>query len=91
VIWSLAIAKGVGPVFTTGETIAAGSRWNSSWLMMQGINQMLGGIAAGITNGSDFSRYAKSPKHYIGGSIASVWIVGTIHLDLSTVSRLDLN
>jgi nucleobase:cation symporter-1, NCS1 family len=61
--------------------------------MMSGINQMIGGIAgkpepytmrsstdrgeAGITNGSDFSRYAKSPKHYVTGSIASVWAVGT--------------
>jgi hypothetical protein len=33
---------------------------------------------AGITNGSDFSRYAKSPMHYLSGSIASVWIVGTL-------------
>jgi cytosine/uracil/thiamine/allantoin permease len=32
---------------------------------------------AGITNGSDFSRYAKSPRHYVTGSIASVWAVGT--------------
>lgn len=77
-IWSLAVAKGVGPVFTTGESLAAGSKWNSSWLIMAGINQMIGGIAAGITNGSDFSRYAKGPKHYISGSVASVWIVGTL-------------
>ncbi|RDW88204.1 uracil permease-2 [Coleophoma cylindrospora] len=77
-IWSLAVAKGVGPVFTTGQTLAAGSQWNSSWLMMSGVNSVIGGIAAGITNGSDFSRYAKGPKHYIAGSIGSVWIVGTL-------------
>ncbi|KUJ17170.1 uracil permease [Mollisia scopiformis] len=77
-IWSLSVAKGVGPVFSEGEKIPSESRWNSSWLIMSGINQMLGGIAAGITNGSDFSRYAKSPKHYILGSIASVWVVGTM-------------
>ncbi len=34
--------------------------------------------AAGITNGSDFSRYSRSPKHYIYGSMASVWAVGTL-------------
>lgn len=71
------MAKGVGPVFSEGQKIPSESRWNVSWLMMSGINQMIGGIAAGITNGSDFSRYAKSPKHYVTGSIASVWAVGT--------------
>lgn len=45
---------------------------------MSGVNQMVGGIAAGITNGSDFSRYAKGPKQYISGSVGSVWIVGTL-------------
>lgn len=78
VIWSLSVAKGVGPVFTKGSDIPSESRWNLSWLMMYGVNQLLGGIAAGITNGSDFSRYAKSPKHYVFGSIASVWVVGTL-------------
>ena len=77
-IWSLAVAKGVGAVFTAGQTVPESSKWNVSWLMMSGINQMLGGIAAGITNGSDFSRYAKGPKHYIYGSIVSVWAVGTL-------------
>ena len=77
-IWSLSVAKGVGSVFTEGEKIPSESMWNASWLIMSGINQMIGGIAAGITNGSDFSRYAKSPKHYIMGSIASVWVVGTL-------------
>ena len=45
VIWSLAVAKGVGPVFSEGQKVPSESRWNVSWLMMSGINQMIGGIA----------------------------------------------
>lgn len=43
--WSLSVAKGVGPVFNTGQDIPAYSSWNTSWLIMAGINQMIGGIA----------------------------------------------
>ncbi|KAI7782198.1 Allantoin permease [Diaporthe eres] len=75
--WALATAKGVGPLMTQGQNVPGGWR-NSSWLMMAGINQMLGGIAAGITNSSDFGRYAKGPKHYVGGTILSAWIVGVL-------------
>lgn len=39
---------------------------------------MIGGIAAGITNGSDFSRYSRGPKHYIAGTIMSAWVTGTL-------------
>lgn len=77
-IWALSEAKGVGPLWNTGEDIPSTSRWNSSWLIMMGINEMIGGIAAGITNGSDFSRYAKSPKSYLIGTTISAWIVGTL-------------
>ncbi|KAF7557751.1 hypothetical protein G7Z17_g363 [Cylindrodendrum hubeiense] len=77
-IWSLAVAKGVGPLMTTGQSVTTSSMWNVSWLMMSSINQMVGGIAAGITNGSDFSRYARSWKHYLGGSVLSCFIVGVI-------------
>ncbi|KAF2464113.1 NCS1 nucleoside transporter family protein-like protein [Lindgomyces ingoldianus] len=77
-IWALATAKGVGPLWDTPENIPTSSPWNSSWLIMSGINQMLGGIAAGITNGSDFSRYARGKRHYIVGTILSAWITGTI-------------
>ncbi|KAF3770681.1 hypothetical protein M406DRAFT_67063, partial [Cryphonectria parasitica EP155] len=48
---------------------------------MAGINQMVGGIAAGITNGSDFSRYAKGPKHYVGRHDAlglDCWCAGLV-------------
>ncbi|KAI9728802.1 MAG: hypothetical protein M1834_007188 [Cirrosporium novae-zelandiae] len=77
-IWALATAKGVGPLWTTGEQIPATTRWNASWLTMAGINQLIGGIAAGITNSSDFSRYAKGPKHYLAGTLLSAWVTGVM-------------
>lgn len=70
-IWALAVAKGVGPLWTAGQSIPTGSPFGSSWLIMAGINQGIGGLAAGITNGSDFSRYASARRHYIFGTISS--------------------
>lgn len=75
--WALATARGVGPLLTQAEAVPGGWR-NSSWLMMAGINQMVGGIAAGITNGSDFSRYARGPKHYVCGTLLSAWVTGVL-------------
>lgn len=77
-IWSLATAGGVGPLMHTGVTIPEGSAWNSSWLMIGAINSSIASITAGITNGSDFSRYAKSKKSYVIGSVSCGIIVGTL-------------
>lgn len=45
---------------------------------MAGINQSLGGLAAGITNGSDFSRYATARRHYVIGTITSCLVTGIL-------------
>ncbi|KAI0176151.1 NCS1 nucleoside transporter family protein-like protein [Hypoxylon sp. FL1284] len=77
-IWALSTAHGAGPLLTTGVALPEGSQWNASWLMMAGINQTIGSIAAGITNGSDFSRYARDRRAYITGTITSAWITGIL-------------
>lgn len=77
-IWALATAKGAGTLWTTGQTIPTTSSWDSSWLIMMGINQMIGNFAAGLTNGSDFSRYSRSWKHYVGGTFLSGVVVGVL-------------
>ncbi|XPS93568.1 hypothetical protein M3J09_002913 [Ascochyta lentis] len=77
-IWALAIARGVGPLWSAGQNIPTGSPFNSSWLIMAGINQGIGGLAAGITNGSDFSRYAGARRHYIYSTITSCFITGIL-------------
>lgn len=77
-IWSLAVARGVGPVFSQGEKVPASSRWSASWLMMAGINQAIGQKAAGMTNSSDFSRYARKRSDYLVGTISVYWITGVL-------------
>ncbi|KAH8196868.1 hypothetical protein TruAng_008950 [Truncatella angustata] len=77
-VWALATAKGVGPLLYTGASVPATSRWNDSWLILASINQVIGGIAAGITNGSDFSRYAKGWKSYVIGAVTSGWLTGIL-------------
>ncbi|KAK6069986.1 ncs1 nucleoside transporter family protein [Seiridium cupressi] len=77
-IWSLSVAKGVGPMFYQGQTVSSTSKWSVSWLMLSGINQAIGGKAAGMTNSSDFSRYAKSKRDYILGTLSVYWLVGVL-------------
>ncbi|KAG7089934.1 hypothetical protein E1B28_011564 [Marasmius oreades] len=83
-IWSLAVAKGVGPVFYTPATVKPSPSswtWNTAWIMLKCINSTIGGNAAGMTNGSDFSRYAKSPRQalrYIIGTVTCLIGVGTL-------------
>ncbi|KAF2035817.1 hypothetical protein EK21DRAFT_53812 [Setomelanomma holmii] len=77
-IWALSVAPGVGPLWNAGQAIPSGSRFGTSWLIMAGINQGIGGLAAGITNGSDFSRYSKARRSYIIGTIASCVVTGIL-------------
>ncbi|KAI0013531.1 NCS1 nucleoside transporter family protein-like protein [Xylariaceae sp. FL0662B] len=85
-IWALSTAGGLGPLWNTGVTIPEGSQWNSSWMMMAGVNQLIGTIAAGITNGSDFSRYSRGWPAYIIGTTASGWVTGTLVCFLGLVT-----
>lgn len=75
-IWSLAAAGGVGPVFYKGVDVPASSRWSVSWLIMAGLNQAIGGKAAGMTNESDFSRYSNSALGFVLGTVSVQWVVG---------------
>ncbi|KAF2855491.1 NCS1 nucleoside transporter family protein-like protein [Plenodomus tracheiphilus IPT5] len=77
-IWALAVAEGVGPLWSSAQTVPASSPFGTSWLIMAGINQSIGGLAAGITNGSDFSRYARARRHYVIGTIGSCVITGIL-------------
>lgn len=45
----------------------------------------------GMTNGSDFSRYARGKKQYIIGTTTSAWVVGTLVSLVGLVSILDSN
>lgn len=77
VIWSLVRAKGVGPVFSAGQNTSQ-SPWSISWLIMAGINSSIGSQTAGMTNGSDFSRYAKNKSGYLIGAFLCLFLAGTL-------------
>lgn len=78
-VWILAIAKGVGPIFYQPNTVAAsGSPFNTGWLIVGGITTATSGTAAGITNASDFGRYGKSRRIYALATFLSAILVGSI-------------
>ncbi|KAG9254168.1 permease [Emericellopsis atlantica] len=77
-VWSLSVAKGVGPIFWKGQDVPATSRWGISWIMMAALNQAIGQKAAGMTNESDFSRYACNRWGLIVGTFSVQWIIGII-------------
>ena len=79
VIWSLAVAKGVGPLFTQG-TDTSGSTWSVSWIILNCINSNIGSTAAGMVNGSDFSRYGRSKSAFLIGTLTCLCVSFTDHL-----------
>ncbi|TRM62320.1 permease [Schizophyllum amplum] len=85
-IWALSVAKGVGPTFYTSQNLSGD--WSINWVMLRCINSLIGGKAAGMTNGSDFSRYGKSARQFTTGTFLCLFIVGTLvsFVGLVTVS-----
>jgi nucleobase:cation symporter-1, NCS1 family len=77
VIWSLSASKTVGPLFYTGQNTGS-TGWSFSWTMMSCLNSAIGVNAAGMTNGSDFSRYGKNKSGFIGGTILCVFVTGVL-------------
>lgn len=83
--WAVSTAGGVGPLWSTGTRLPPGSL-GTSWLIMAGINQTVGSVAAGITNGSDFSRYGRNRRSYVIGAISSCVVTGVIVSLVGTVT-----
>ncbi|EIM83707.1 uncharacterized protein STEHIDRAFT_140792 [Stereum hirsutum FP-91666 SS1] len=83
-IWSLSVARGVGPIFYRANTLSSSSSssssssWSTAWIMLKCINSTIGGKAAGMTNGSDFSRYGKRKRDFILGTFTCLFCVGTL-------------
>lgn len=77
-IWSLAVARGVGPVFYKGQDVPSTSRFGVSWIMMAALNQAIGQKVAGVVNESDFSRYANSYTGFVVGVVSVQWVIGIL-------------
>ncbi|EXJ78274.1 hypothetical protein A1O3_09435 [Capronia epimyces CBS 606.96] len=75
-IYVLSTAGGAGPLLSAPATAKSGSQLG--WAIVQGITTVIGGIAVGLTNQADYSRFARRPGDQIFGQWFSILTLGTI-------------
>ncbi|KAL6245487.1 hypothetical protein RBB50_007486 [Rhinocladiella similis] len=75
-IYVLSTAGGGGPLLSAPAQAQSGSQLG--WAIVQGITTVIGGIAVGLTNQADYSRFARKPGDQIFGQWFSILTLGTI-------------
>ncbi|KIW87928.1 uncharacterized protein Z519_11513 [Cladophialophora bantiana CBS 173.52] len=75
-IYVLSTAGGGGPLLSAPAAAQSGSQLG--WAIVQGITTVIGGIAVGLTNQTDYSRFARRPGDQIFGQWFSIITLGTI-------------
>lgn len=75
-IYVLSTAHGAGPLLAAPATAQTGSELG--WAIVQGITTVIGGIAVGLTNQPDYSRFARNPGNQVFGQWFSILSLGTI-------------
>ncbi|OQU97971.1 hypothetical protein CLAIMM_03819 [Cladophialophora immunda] len=75
-IYVLSTAKGGGPLLSAPAAAQSGSELG--WAIVQGITTVIGGIAVGLTNQTDYSRFARRPGDQIFGQWFSILTLGTV-------------
>ncbi|EAT77067.2 hypothetical protein SNOG_15692 [Parastagonospora nodorum SN15] len=75
-IWLLAKAGGGGPLLKQPATVSSSSELG--WSITSGVTTVVGGIAVGLTNQMDYSRFARRPGDQIIGQWVSIIAFGTI-------------
>jgi NCS1 family nucleobase:cation symporter-1 len=75
-IYLLSAAHGAGPLLSAPATAASGSELG--WAIVQGVTTVIGGIAVGLTNQPDYSRFARNPGDQIFGQWFSILTFGTV-------------
>ncbi|KAI1858719.1 uncharacterized protein JN550_012469 [Neoarthrinium moseri] len=74
VIWAMATAHGAGPLLVQGsQTMGSGEL---GWAITKGVTTVIGGIAVGLTNQPDYSRFARRPGDQIFGQWFSIIVFG---------------
>lgn len=76
VIWVLAAAGGGGPLLT--EPAKTSTSWELGWAIVHGVTTIIGGIAVGLTNQMDYSRFARKPGDQVVGQWVSIICLGAI-------------
>ncbi|KAI9164050.1 hypothetical protein HJFPF1_05685 [Paramyrothecium foliicola] len=75
-IWALARAGGGGPLLSQGASDMSSSELG--WSMTSGVTTVIGGIAVGLTNANDYTRFARKPGDQIFGQWFSIIFFGTL-------------
>jgi nucleobase:cation symporter-1, NCS1 family len=75
-IYTLSAAHGAGPLLSAPATAQSGSQLG--WAIVQGITITIGGIAVGLTNQADYSRFATKPGDQIFGQWFSINTLGNL-------------
>ena len=74
-VWCLSAAHGAGPLLSAPAS-ATGAELG--WGVIQGITTVIGGIAVGLTNQMDYSRFARRPGDQVLGQWTSIMGFGVI-------------
>ena len=69
-IWTLSTAHGGGPLLTKPSMVQTSSELG--WTVIYGITTVIGGIAVGLTNQMDYSRFAHRPGDQVMGQWISI-------------------
>lgn len=75
-IYVLAAAGGGGPLLSAPAKAQSSS--SLGWAITQGVTTVIGGIAVGLTNQADYSRFARKPGDQVFGQWFSILTLGTI-------------
>ena len=75
-IYLLSAAGGGGPLLTEPSSVQTGSELG--WTIVYGITTVIGGIAVGLTNQMDYSRFARRPGDQVMGQWISIIGFGAV-------------
>lgn len=84
VIWIMVGADGGGPLLK--EPAQATSSWELGWSIVHGVTTVIGGIAVGLSNQMDYSRFAAKPGDQVLGQWLSIIVFGAIMPSLGCLS-----
>lgn len=74
-IWCLAAAHGAGPLVSAPASVSSSEL---GWGIVSGITTTIGGIAVGLSNQMDYSRFAKRPGDQVMGQWVSIIGFGVV-------------
>lgn len=72
-IWAMTAAKGGGPLLSQGNKPM--TSWDLGWSIVSAVTTVIGGIAVGLTNANDYSRFARRPGDQVFGQWFSIMFV----------------